>query len=333
MPTVPATDFAVRRAADILRRGGLVAFPTETVYGLGADALSGDACARIFAVKRRPRFDPLIVHVLGVEALEPLCSGIDDRVRRLVDAFWPGPLTLVLPKTLRVPDIVTAGLPTVAVRAPSHPVARALLAAVDRPIAAPSANPFGYVSPTSAEHVEAQLGGEVDLILDGGPCEIGIESTIVDLSGERPILVRAGGVEVERLESIIGPLAGPRPGDSGRAPGQFASHYAPRVPLTLLEGRAGNAEPGARVGLLAFGRPDPAAAATYAVVELLSPSESVREAAANLFACLRRLDQSGLDAIVAERVPAVGLGVAILDRLTRASVRGRREGQQRRPWS
>jgi L-threonylcarbamoyladenylate synthase len=322
VPTALATDALVRRAADILRGGGLVAFPTETVYGLGADAHSERACARIFAVKRRPRFDPLIVHVLGMEALEPLCTRLDDRVRRLADAFWPGPLTLVLPKTVRVPDIVTAGENTVAVRVPSHPVARALLAATGRPIAAPSANPFGYISPTTAAHVAAQLGGEVDLILDGGACEVGIESTIVDLSGERPMLLRPGGIEAERIEALIGPLAVPRPSALPRAPGQLASHYAPRVPLSVLAGRAGRAEASARVGLLAFGRPAADVAATYAAVEVLSPTESVREAAVNLFACLRRLDEAAVDAIFAERVPAVGVGVAILDRLTRASAPG-----------
>lgn len=319
VPVVPASDRAIRRAADILRRGGLVAFPTETVYGLGADALSEEACAQIFAVKRRPRFDPLIVHVLGAQALEALCAPIDDRARRLIAAFWPGPLTLVLEKTSVVPDLVTAGEATVAVRAPSHPVARALLEAAGMPIAAPSANPFGYVSPTCAEHVRAQLGNDIELILDGGPCDVGVESTIVDLSGENAVLLRAGGVEPSQVESVIGPLGTPRAGDAPRAPGQLVSHYAPRTPLTLLEGCAGRAEPGRRVGLLAFGAPDPAIAASYTTVELLSPSADVREAARHLFACLRRLDERGLDAIVAEPVPHTGLGIAILDRLRRAS--------------
>jgi L-threonylcarbamoyladenylate synthase len=315
------TDALVHQAADILRRGGLVAFPTETVYGLGADALSEEACARIFAVKRRPRFDPLIVHVSGLDAVEPLCLGIDDRMRQLAEAFWPGPLTIVLRKSAVVPDIVTAGEPTVALRVPSHPIARALLAATGRPIAAPSANPFGYISPTCAEHVAAQLGHEVDAILDGGACEVGIESTIVDLSGEHPVLLRVGGIETERIEALVGPLLRCRPSEMRRAPGQLPSHYAPRIPLTLLTGRAGRAEAGARIGLLAFGPPRPAVAATYLAVEILSPTESVREAASNLFACLRRLDEAPIDTIVAERVPAVGLGVAILDRLSRASAR------------
>lgn len=316
-----ATDALVRHAADVLRRGGLVAFPTETVYGLGADAFSESACARIFAVKRRPRFDPLIVHVLGIEDLDPLCTRVDDRVRRLTDAFWPGPLTLVLEKTARVPDIVTAGERTVAVRAPAHPVARALLARTARPIAAPSANPFGYISPTCAEHVAAQLGDEVDLILDGGRCEVGIESTIIDLSGEHARLLRAGGVEGERIEAVIGPLRTLTFGTQSTplAPGQLASHYAPRVPLTLLDTPARRSEGGARTGLLAFGRVAPEVSSTYAAVEQLSESRELREAAANLFACLRRLDERDIDKIVAEPVPAVGLGVAILDRLRRAS--------------
>jgi L-threonylcarbamoyladenylate synthase len=201
-----------------------------------------------------------------------------------------------------------------------------LLEALGGPIAAPSANPFGYVSPTCAEHVRAQLGADIELILDGGPCDVGVESTIVDLSREDAVLLRAGGIEAERVESVIGPLGAPRPGDASRAPGQLASHYAPHTPLTLLAGPAGPAEPGKRVGLLAFGSPDPAAVATYEAVELLSSSGDVREAASRLFSCLRRLDEQGLDAIVAEPVPPAGLGAAILDRLGRASAARRNPG-------
>jgi L-threonylcarbamoyladenylate synthase len=318
---VPATDSNIRRAADLIRGGGIVAFPTETVYGLGADALSASACARVFAVKRRPRFDPLIVHVADADELPRLSPSVDERVRRLAAAFWPGPLTLVLPKTDDVPDIVCAGLPTVAVRVPAHPVARALIVAAGRPIAAPSANPFGYISPTLASHVEDQIGSEVDLVLDGGPCEMGVESTIVDLSGERALLLRPGATEAERIEALIGPLERPGAGEAPRAPGQLASHYAPRTPVVLLAGRATTA-PGPRLGLLAFGRPEPRAVASYSAVEVLTESGDLREAAARLFAAMHRLDRLGLDAIHAEPVPPEGLGLAILDRLRRAAAGG-----------
>lgn len=318
MPVFPATDSNVRRAAEILRRGGIVAFPTETVYGLGADALSPAACARVFAVKRRPRFDPLIVHIAGVDALAQLSSSVDDRARRLAAAFWPGPLTLVLPKTDAVPDIVCAGLPTVAVRVPAHPVARALIVAAGRPVAAPSANPFGYISPTLAAHVDEQIGSEVDLILDGGPCEMGVESTIVDLSGERALLLRPGATETERIEAVIGALERPSASEAPRAPGQLAGHYAPRTPIVLLAGRA-TAATAPRLGLLAFGLLEPETARSYAAVEILSASGDLREAAANLFAAMHRLDRLGLDAIHAEPVPPEGLGLAILDRLGRAA--------------
>jgi L-threonylcarbamoyladenylate synthase len=321
VPCVPASDAAIDRASAILREGGVVAFPTETVYGLGADARSERACARIFEIKGRPRFDPLIVHVLDASSLADLCVRVDERARALAAALWPGPLTLVLPKSARVPDIVTAGEPTVAVRAPSHSVARALLAKFAGPIAAPSANPFGYVSPTRAEHVDAQLGARVDLLLDGGPSEIGIESTIVDLSSDRPALLRSGGVDIERIEAIVGPLARATRGHATRAPGQLESHYAPRVPLTVLDAPAEALSSDEPVGLLAFRRPEAHVAASYAAVEVLSATGDLREAAANLFASLRSLDSRGLARVVAEPVPDIGIGVAIRDRLARAAAR------------
>jgi L-threonylcarbamoyladenylate synthase len=317
VPVVAATDSNIRRAAEILRRGGVVAFPTETVYGLGADALDARACAKVFAIKRRPHFDPLIVHLAGEDALGALCTGVDERVRRLAAAFWPGPLTLVLPRTDLVPDLVTAGLPTVAVRVPAHPVALALIALAERPVAAPSANPFGYISPTLASHVEAQIGADVELILDGGPCAVGVESTIVDLSTERAVLLRPGATEIERIEAIIGTLDRPAKGSALRAPGQLVSHYAPRTAVVRLAGRAGPA-PEPSVGLLAFGRPS-SRASGYRAIEVLSESEDLQEAAANLFACLHRLDAARLSVIHAEPVPERGLGVAIVDRLRRAA--------------
>jgi L-threonylcarbamoyladenylate synthase len=320
VPIVAASDSSIRRAAEILRRGGIVGFPTETVYGLGADALDARACAKVFAAKRRPHFDPLIVHVAGEHSLGAVCTGVDDRVRRLAAAFWPGPLTLVLPKLESVPDLVTAGLPTVAVRVPAHPVALALITLADRPVAAPSANPFGYISPTLAAHVEAQIGADLELILDGGPSALGVESTIVDLSTDRAVLLRPGATEIERIEAIIGTLHRPARDAALRAPGHLPSHYAPRTAVLLLGGRAGPCSD-AGVGLLAFGLPSPRASG-YQAVEVLSASKDLHEAAANLFACLHRLDAAGLSAIHVEPVPEQGLGVAIADRLRRAAARG-----------
>src|SRR5262245_29557837 len=235
MNLVPATPASIRLAAELIRNGNLVAFPTETVYGLGADALQAPACAKIFAVKNRPFFDPLIVHVADLGWVEKLCARLDERARRLVEDFWPGPLTLVFPKTDLVPDLVTAGLPNVALRMPDHPVALELIRAAQKPIAAPSANPFGYLSPTTAQHVAEQLGNGVDMILDGGPCAVGVESTILDLSEEMPRLLRAGGLPLERLEHAIGSIEVSRTHPHfPLAPGQLPSHYAPRTPVQFL---------------------------------------------------------------------------------------------------
>lgn len=301
---------AIRRAAAILRRGGVVAFPTETVYGLGADALNPEAVARLFEIKRRPRFDPLIVHVADPRHLSKYARADDPRVAPLVRDFWPGPLTLVLPRRPIVPDIVTAGLDTVAVRMPDHPVALRLIRAARVPVAAPSANPFGYVSPTTAEHVREQLGDAADMILDGGPCRVGVESTVLSLAGRRPALLRPGGVSVEEIEKRIGPV---KRGGSKRieSPGQLLQHYATRTPMRRLGAR----RPKGRVGLLAFRRSRPG----FEAVEVLSASGDLREAAARLFSAMRSLDGRGLDAIVYEPVPEKGLGRAIMDRLRRAS--------------
>ncbi len=321
MPRVPATVENIRIAAEALREGGLVSFPTETVYGLGADAASPTACARVFDVKKRPHFDPLIVHVLDRQSARELVTSWDDRAALLAERYWPGPLTLVLFKRALVPDIVTAGLPTVAVRVPSHPVARALLEASECPIAAPSANPFGYLSPTTAEHVEAGLGSAVPWILDAGPCPGGIESTIVDVSGQRPALLRTGGVSAGEIESLIGPLCRPEGGEVPLAPGQLPSHYAPRVPLVLLNGRAVPPESSGRFGLLAFEEPPASVSVAFRAVEVLSPSGSVVEAAARLFSCLHRLDALDVEAIHVEPVPESGAGAAVMDRLRRGAAR------------
>jgi len=317
-----ATPEAIRRAAELIRRGKLVAFPTETVYGLGADALNPEAVARIFEVKRRPRFDPLIVHIADPREVEQLCERVDERARLLMREFWPGPLTLVLPKRGEVPEIVTAGLPTVAVRMPNHPVALELIRKAQTPIAAPSANPFGYLSPTTAEHVYEQLGEEIEMILDGGPCPVGVESTILDLTEEEPQLLRAGGVPVEELERVLGRSVRKAPeGDRPRSPGQLSQHYAPRTPLRLLPpGEAARARPpkDKRAGLLLFRAPD-ALPEGYARVEVLSERGDLREAAARLFAALHCLDRADLDLILAELAPEEGLGMAINERLRKAA--------------
>ena len=303
-------------AASILRGGGIVAFPTETVYGLGADACNPIAVARIFEAKRRPRLDPLIVHVAEVADAERYGVLDAPAARALAERFWPGPLTLVVPKRAEVPAIVTAGLDTVALRCPAHPVARELIRAAQRAIAAPSANPSGSISPTEARHVAEHLSGAIDLIVDGGRCEVGVESTIVALS-PRPRLLRAGGVPVEQLEPFLGPLEDATAmADRPAAPGQREGHYATRTPLEIAPA-AGAVRPGERVGLIALAAP--LRPERFAAVEALSSRGDLREAAANLFAALHRLDRLGLDRLIAEPVPEEGLGAAIMDRLRRCA--------------
>jgi L-threonylcarbamoyladenylate synthase len=294
-----------------------VAFPTETVYGLGANALDPRAVARVFEAKGRPSFDPLIVHLPDRDAL-PRVAVADARARTLAERFWPGPLTLVLPRQALVPDLVTAGLDTVGVRVPDHPAARALLRAAGTPVAAPSANLFGRVSATTAAHVVEQLADRVDLVLDGGPCRVGVESTIVAPGQEPPRLLRPGGTPREDLEAVLGyALEVVLSTDRPTAPGQLSRHYATRTPLRLLDGPAGKAPPG-RVGLLAFRE---TTAAGYEAVAVLAPDGSLATAAARLFASLRRLDAMGLDLLLAEPCPEEGLGRAIMDRLRRGSAR------------
>jgi len=311
--------YAIRTAVEALRAGELVSFPTETVYGLGANALDERAVARIFAVKNRPHFDPLIVHVFDEEAVPQYATDVDQRAVALMGRFWPGPLTLVLRKQPIIPDLVTAGFDTVALRVPSHPVARALLKEVHLPIAAPSANPFGYVSPTTAEHVQDMLGDAIGLILDGGPCAVGVESTVCALAEEQAVILRPGGVSVEEVEAVIGPVTvGQSPQPDRRSPGTLPSHYAPRVPLFLIACGAPLPRPaaGERTGLLLL---QPRLVEGYATVEYFSQGGNLIEAAANLFAALRRLDSAGLDRVIVESVPECGIGRAIMDRLRRAA--------------
>ena len=311
----------IHKAAEIIKKGGLVAFPTETVYGLGADAFNPIAVARIFEVKKRPHFDPLIVHVASQEDLGQLVSEIPSDARKLVEQFWPGPLTLVLLKTAEVPDIVTAGLPTVAIRMPSHPMALSLIQQSECPIAAPSANPFGYLSPTTASHVRDQLGDEIDFILDGGACDVGVESTILSFLERSPRLLRPGGVPLEEIEAVIGRVeVNSNEKDRPTAPGMLPKHYAPRTPILLdWDEKNFSSRKGERIGLLSFR--EPRGSRKFRHVEVLSNKGDFREAAANLFAAIRRLDELNLDVILAETFPEVGLGRAIMDRLRRASIK------------
>lgn len=317
---IRAADAAgLAEAVRLLKAGSVVGMPTETVYGLAADAFNPKACARIFEVKARPSFDPLIAHLASAEWLPRVAAEIPPAARALAAAFWPGPLTLVLPRRPEVPGIVTAGLDTVAVRVPAHPVALALLALAGTPLAAPSANRFGALSPTRAQHVVLGLGDLVELVLDGGPCRVGVESTIVDLSGPSATLLRPGGLPREDIEKVLGLALADGPGvlERPNAPGQLAAHYAPATPLRLLN-RPPAADTGDRDrGLLAFqGAPE---RHHYGHVEILSVRGDLIEAAARLFECLHRLDGLRLESIDAERVPAMGLGVAINDRLSRAA--------------
>ncbi|MBX9635071.1 MAG: threonylcarbamoyl-AMP synthase [Magnetospirillum sp.] len=304
-----ASPAAIAEAGGLIRDGRLVAFPTETVYGLGGDATNDRAVAAIFEAKGRPSFNPLIVHVADAADAEALVV-VDDRARAIMARFWPGPLTLVLPRAdhSAVSLLASAGLDTIAVRMPDHPIARALIRAAGRPIAAPSANRSGAVSPTLAEHVAESLGARVGLILDGGPCRVGVESTVLDLSGERPALLRPGGVPVEALELALGCVL-IRPtdhADAPKSPGMLASHYAPSVAVRL---NASHGLPGE--ALLALGD----AAGTLN----LSPSGDLEEAAANLFAMLRALDRPEFTGIAIMPIPEHGLGLAINDRLRRAA--------------
>jgi L-threonylcarbamoyladenylate synthase len=309
---------AIADAARVLAVGGLVAFPTETVYGLAADATNGAAVARLYAAKGRPTFNPLIVHVADRAAAQRL-GRFDAAASALAAAFWPGPLTLVLPKTDDCPvaELATAGLDAIAVRAPDHPVAQALIEAAGRPLVAPSANRSGHVSPTTAGHVAADLGGRIDLILDGGPTPVGVESTIVAFTSGHPVLLRPGGVPRAVIERILRhPLGEPAaaPADAPQSPGMLASHYAPATRLHLDVDKV---EP--HEALLAFGPSLPAGAAQAVAVLNLSSGGDLVEAAANLFAHLRGLDRMGARAIAVMPVPREGLGEAINDRLARAA--------------
>ncbi|MDR1279096.1 MAG: threonylcarbamoyl-AMP synthase [Treponema sp.] len=356
MPLLPATDENIETAAAVLAAGGLVAFPTETVYGLGGDAFNPRSLAKIFEVKNRPRFDPLIIHIALPGALEEaadlsLLSGeVREKVRLLISRFWPGPLTLILPKNPKLPGLATSGLSTAAVRLPDHPAAQKLIRLSGTAVAAPSANPFGYLSPTRAEHVAGLLGDRIDLILDGGPCRVGLESTVLDMSGALPRLLRPGGVPLAEIEALIGPASAPAGPSAGappnpRSPGQLGSHYAPRTGLTVLSPAEMAVLPYDPAGAYLFFDPSSrdqwlAGPGRKAVpdggkigalldagteknrefrVRILSETGDLTQAAANLFDILHEMDDLGLSRIYAEQVREEGLGPAINDRLFRAA--------------
>jgi len=314
------TDEQFAAAAEAIRAGNLVAFPTETVYGLGANALDSLAVAKVFELKDRPSFDPLIVHIADEQDLVSLVLEIPPQIKRLIDRFWPGPLSVVLPRRAHVPDLVTSGLPSVAVRCPSHPQARELIRRAGVPVAAPSANRFGRISPTTAKHVWEQFGDSLPMVLDAGPCEVGVESTVIGFDGDAVVLYRPGGVPLEELEAEVGKIKIAGTDDNSPAsPGQLTKHYAPKTPLVITDQEVVPA-PNERVGLLSLSESvEPDASEGFACVEFLSDSGSLRQAAANLFAAMRRLDEQNLDRIIARPVPEIDLGLAIMDRLRRAA--------------
>jgi len=315
----------IQQAAVILRAGGLVAFPTETVYGLGADARNPEAIRHLFVAKGRPADHPVIVHLARADAMPEWASRVPPAAVTLAAAFWPGPLTLVLPRAAHVLDLVTGGQETVAIRVPSHPVAHALLAAFGDGIVAPSANRFGRLSPTRAEHVRAELGSAVDLILDDGPTDVGVESTIVDLSGTRPVLLRPGGITPAQLTAVLGEPPDAPHAASPRASGTLPSHYAPRTPLDLIapddleECANQRAAKGSRVAVLARRKAPPAfSGITWHVI-----STDAASYARTLYATLRELDTGGYDRILVEDVPDDDDWLAVRDRLRRAAYRGK----------
>jgi len=308
----------IQKAAEEIISGGIVAFPTETVYGLGADGLNPTAVAKIFEAKQRPSFNPLILHISSRNQLTDLVKIENDIVYNLINKFWPGPLTLVLPKKEIVPNIVTAGNLTVAVRMPNHPIAKALIDACGRPIAAPSANQFGFLSPTTAEHVEKQLGNKIKFILDGGKSEIGVESTIVEVTKTEILILRHGGISVEQLKEVcnsvkIKDVYLNKP----NAPGQLLQHYAPNIPLKFLSEITKDEINGKKLGGLFFKENN--SKIEFEQVEFLSKTGDMREAAANLFFHLHNLENKNLDLILVETVESIGLGIAIMDRLIKAT--------------
>jgi L-threonylcarbamoyladenylate synthase len=310
----------IKEAAEIIKSGGIAAFPTETVYGLGANALDPAAVAKIFEMKQRPSFDPLIVHISDISMLKSLADGNDGRVLKLAEKFWPGPLTIVLPKKNIVPDIVTSGLRTVGIRMPDNPIALELIRLSGCPIAAPSANKFGRISPTKAEHVKKQFP-ELECIIDGGQCRVGIESTVIALNEDGFIILRQGFITKKDLEQVLPESKTKELPDADRlsSPGLLKSHYSPQKPLYII-GESEIPENVCGAGLICFGK---VVEGDFGTVYNLSPSSDMIEAAVNLFDALHSLEDSKVDFIVATTVPETGIGIAIMDRLRKAAYKYR----------
>ena len=308
-------------AKQLLQTGQVVGIPTETVYGLAGNAFDEDAVLKIFTVKNRPQFDPLIVHTDSLSKLTTFISDFPERAQKLANVFWPGPLTLLLPKSDKISDLVTSGLSTVAVRIPNHPLTLELLSTLDFPLAAPSANPFGYISPTSAQHVEKQLGKKISYILDGGESQVGIESTIVGFEGDEAVVYRLGGISVEALENAIGSVRLVAHSSSNpKAPGMLKSHYSPRKPLFIKDLKQVLEQyPKERIGYLSFQKTSKNVPLENQ--RILSLSSNYAEAAKHLFSYMRQLDSMSIDVIYAELLPEKDLGRAINDRIRRAAVR------------
>lgn len=309
----------LQQAKEILTKGEVVAIPTETVYGLAANAFDKTAIQKIFDIKKRPLYNPLIVHIKSIDYLDEVAKDIPPIAKKIAETFWPGPLTLVLPKKENIPDIVTSGKDTVGVRVPAHPLTQELLHQLDFPLAAPSANPFGYISPTTAEHVKKQLGDKIQLILDGGHCEKGIESTIIGFDNNRPILYRVGAISKETIENCIGVIEiKNKAAASPEAPGMLSKHYSPKtkfeVSTTIKESIRLHADE--NVGFLLFTKPDVALASQKHI--LLTEDRNLEEAATNLYAAMHLMDDKKFDLIIAERFPEIGIGVSLNDRLQRA---------------
>lgn len=310
----------LNEAKKILEADGIIGLPTETVYGLAANIFSESAIKRIYEVKKRPLFNPLIVHIKGIEQLELMACNIPSKAYQLAQVFWPGPLTLVLQKQSQIPDWITSGKQSVALRVPAHPLALALLQMLNFPLAAPSANPFSTISPTSAAHVEYYFNDLLPLILDGGECQKGIESTIIGFEDEVPVLYRHGSLPLEEIERLIGPVTiKNRNNVAPEAPGMLSKHYSPKTRLVLVEDLANalKKHEGKKLGVLSFGSTPNYKEVTCA--EYLSVQADMEEAANQLYAALHRLDQANLDLIIAERLPDIGLGRSINDRLERAA--------------
>lgn len=319
-PTAQADlNKTISKGAEKIKEGGVVAIPTETVYGLAADVFQPEAIQRVFKIKGRPHFNPLIAHIADTKQIQTLSPTLPKKAKQLVEAYWPGPLTIVLPKLPTVPDIVTGGKPSVAIRMPNHPIARQVIEQAGTAVAAPSANLFTYTSPTTAQHVQEQLGDQCDLIIDGGACRIGVESTVISFVTDEPTILRPGGISKEQIEAVIGPVQQQmdKAQEESESPGMLPNHYAPKTKLEAYETLPESIELDEKIGIILL---QPNGRSYAGPVEILSETGNLPEAAANFYAALRRLDQLGLDKMVTEYFPNRGIGIAVNNRLSKAAM-------------